>query len=429
MNPAFSVSTIKVVQDIRWDVAAKLRDQLSDLIEAGPVDGRCFATDAAADDYRAWRPEGQTVVDPQRWMTNVTKDIIGLAAFGHDFSSLDLSSSSSSAHGRPIAGRASVGPTARSFFVEHSIDSLVNFAPWLLHVFSRSSWTKGRDARARAKLAARKLLDDRRVEGVDGGRDLLSVLLRSMEDDAKLQMTGSEVLADLTTILVVGQGTFATAIVWALELLTEHPQVQIKLREECTTASARANGAGHAGLTDAPTQMPCLTSFTKEVLRVASPVSWALRQALLDDLIPLSTPIESATGDKIKEVHVKKGQAILISLQACNFNRDVFGADADDFRPERWLDGHVGGEVSGPGMYSHLMSFLVGPRHCIGQRLALAEFKAIITTLVLTSEFDKRDPETQIRATSGGNLTKPIVVGEESLGHGAPMRVRMASIN
>lgn len=96
----------------------------------------------------------------------------------------------------------------------------------------------------------------------------------------------------------------------------------------------------------------------REILRLESPVSATIRTSAIDDLIPLSHPVASPAGGTISAVPVKKGQTIMISVNAVNKNKAVFGEDAHEFRPERWLDGNlIQGNV---GVYSHLLTFLAG---------------------------------------------------------------------
>lgn len=75
----------------------------------------------------------------------------------------------------------------------------------------------------------------------------------------------------------------------------------------------------------------------------------------------------------------------MIAQKFMNVNPDVWGSDAYVFRPECWIQYsqhkyYDGGlpvavtEGSGSG-WGHLMTFSVGPRNCIGYRMALVEFK------------------------------------------------------
>jgi len=60
---------------------------------------------------------------------------------------------------------------------------------------------------------------------------------------------------------------------------------------------------------------------------------------------------------------------VFIAIASANIDPDIFGADADVFRPERWLDGSVKPadkltrEIS---TYSSMLSFIGGARGCIG---------------------------------------------------------------
>lgn len=98
-----------------------------------------------------------------------------------------------------------------------------------------------------------------------------------------------------------------------------------------------------------------------------------------NDVIPLSVPVKSATdpSQTIDHIVVRKGQSISIGVYAANRDKSIFGDDADDFRPERWLDDDNKIETK-VGGWSGLMTFLAGPRACIGYKFALLEFKACV---------------------------------------------------
>lgn len=65
--------------------------------------------------------------------------------------------------------------------------------------------------------------------------------------------------------------------------------------------------------------------------------------------------------------------------------KDFFGADAEEFRPERWIDLRPGWEY---------LPFNGGPRICVGQQYALTEAAYVTTRLAQRfSVIESRDPE------------------------------------
>ena len=150
-----------------------------------------------------------------------------------------------------------------------------------------------------------------------------------------------------------------------------------------------------------PNRLPYLDAVCKEALRVFPPVAHAEKVVEEDDVIPLRHPICGANGSWIKSIPVTKGQVIQIPFMDINRDEAVFG-DADVFRPTRWLVGRgdaaeakycTPGEHGVPpadqmcGGWSGLFTFSEGPRICVGMKLALFEYKAILTTLTRSFQF------------------------------------------
>ena len=140
-----------------------------------------------------------------------------------------------------------------------------------------------------------------------------------------------------------------------------------------------------------------LDAFTSEVLRLHPPLDQFTRvvssvplspfhlmtvmQASEDDVIPLSQPIRTASGKMTDCVSVCKGTLIRIPIAAVNKSQVLWGDDALEFKPQRWLDGRMseGGqgvlaaEIQG---YRHLLTFGgYGPRTCPGRQFAVMELK------------------------------------------------------
>lgn len=54
--------------------------------------------------------------------------------------------------------------------------------------------------------------------------------------------------------------------------------------------------------------------------------------------MPLLWPIKSADGKStIKEVPIKKNTNVIMSILGANRNTEIWGPDAEEWKPERWL--------------------------------------------------------------------------------------------
>jgi hypothetical protein len=88
------------------------------------------------------------------------------------------------------------------------------------------------------------------------------------------------------------------------------------------------------------------------------------RQPVQEDVLPLSAPLVLPDGQTTDHVVVPANQSVLIPIGAMNRMRAMWGSDAHEFRPERWLDGGAGipataKEIQG---HRHLVTFIDGPR-------------------------------------------------------------------
>lgn len=54
-------------------------------------------------------------------------------------------------------------------------------------------------------------------------------------------------------------------------------------------------------------------------------------------VLPLEYPVLSASGIERKSVNIPANTTIIISILAANHNRDVWGPDASEWKPERWF--------------------------------------------------------------------------------------------
>ena len=185
-----------------------------------------------------------------------------------------------------------------------------------------------------------------------------------------------------------------------------------------------------------PNRLPYLDAVCKEALRMFPTIAHNEKAVEEDDVIPLRHPIRGADGSWIKSIPVKKGQVIHIPFFGINREEAVFG-DADIFRPTRWLVGRgdaaeakycTPGEHGVPpadqmcGGWSGLCSFAEGPRICVGMKLALFEYKAILTTLTRNFQFHDTGVAITMRNLT---LLSPRIKGREHEGSNLPVKLTL----
>lgn len=147
-----------------------------------------------------------------------------------------------------------------------------------------------------------------------------------------------------------------------------------------------------------------LTPWLQESSRYHPAVVSTGREAINDDVLPLSEPVLTRDGKtKVDQIHVPAGTGIELDIYVHNMLPAIWGPDAEVFRPERWL-GDEGAQKRGVGLYDGLMNFIIGPRACIGcarfrvgvptadvvcsWRFSVVEMQAIIFSLFDKFEFE-----------------------------------------
>jgi cytochrome P450 len=77
--------------------------------------------------------------------------------------------------------------------------------------------------------------------------------------------------------------------------------------------------------------------------------------------------------DGRSQIFVAKGQIVSYSLYDMHRRKDIYGSDAEEFKPERWETLRAG--------WGYL-PFNGGPRICIGQQFALTEVSYMIVRMI-----------------------------------------------
>ncbi|THG99618.1 hypothetical protein EW145_g7233 [Phellinidium pouzarii] len=251
----------------------------------------------------------------------------------------------------------------------------------------------------------------------DSGRSIIGALLKAENAEPDLRLSEDEVLAQMQVLILAGYETTSISLTWALIELALRPDVQDKLRAElCEFAT------GDPSYDQFSNGLPYLDAVMREILRLHPALAQTGRVAAYGDVIPLNEPVTTRAGERVDRITVGHNAAVVVPIRAVNRAESVWGPDAKVFKPERWLNDESGVPAKARELqgYHHLLTFIDGPRTCLGRAFAIAEFKSVLSVLIRNYVFDMRDgPETKIDVITT-ILPRPKVVGEQ--GYAMPMR-------
>jgi cytochrome P450 len=191
--------------------------------------------------------------------------------------------------------------------------------------------------------------------------DLLSLLMRSMDDDGS-RMTPKQLRDEIMTLFLAGHETTAITLAWTWYLLSENRQVESRLHEELDRVLA-----GRVPEIADLERLPYLYAVITETLRLY-PAAYILART---SVAPFS----------LGGYDFPQGTTVILSQWV--MHRDPrFYEDPGSFRPERWLDGLENRLPAGA-----YFPFGDGPRRCIGQGFALLEAALVIATIAQRFQF------------------------------------------
>lgn len=233
---------------------------------------------------------------------------------------------------------------------------------------------KNRQAIARLDQMMYELIARRRrqaeadaASGAPEGNDLLYRLIVATDEDGN-QMNDRQLRDEALTFFLAGHETTALALTYSWYLLTGHPEVARKVRDEVDAVLGQRSATA-----DDVRRLPYTEAVVKETLRLYPPAWIVGREA--------REPVE------IGGWHIPQGAQVL--TPQCIVHRDPRWFERpNDFWPERWLDGL---EKRLP-RYAYF-PFGGGPRVCIGNYFALMEATLLVATMAQHVRLQNVSPE------------------------------------
>ncbi|WVW79570.1 hypothetical protein I302_101539 [Kwoniella bestiolae CBS 10118] len=422
LNPSFSPLAIKGMIPIFYDKAYELREKFTALIEDEHSGvGAASPTPPQEMDI----VKGTRKIDVMSWLGRCTLDVIGLAGFNYDFKALE----------EPHNELAEAYRKMFSAGMEVTVGAILQALFPVLQIFPTERMKMVKESSAKTKEIGQKLIDEKKqailaahTHGIekkeDIGHDLLSHLIKAnMASDLRpdQKLSDDEVLAQITTFMLAGNETSSTALTWILYTLSQHPDAQKRLREEAMGVS------DDRPTLDTLNSLSYMDAVIREVLRLSAPAPATMRESIQPTVVPLGTPVKGRDGKMMDSVHLPKGATMMIPILNVNTSIYVWGPDAEQFNPDRFLKPTASeSNTSVPGVWGNLLTFLGGTRNCIGYRFALAEIKVILFVLIRGFEFEELPSKPEIERKASV-VMRPRVKGEEKAGLQMPLLVRPLS--
>ncbi|KAJ2912253.1 hypothetical protein MD484_g8164, partial [Candolleomyces efflorescens] len=395
LTPAFSIAAIRGYLGVFYDSAYKIKSAWEALLDSG-----------------------EPTIEVQSWMNHASLDDIGIAGFGYDFGALDGKNSDVvkifHAFERPET----------SSWVSRILFLLGPVLPVLQRLPAKSNRMMRGIKTSMAVVADRLLVQGGRGAGGNLGveedksmdKSIMGLLIKAEGASEGLTMSNEEVLAQVRYLIVSLTPRASADVVldeytvvrwlrndldqlngthyrsfyrpfpltttvpltqWALIELCKHQDKQQTLRKELEAGG----GDPTWDQLNSQTHLPYLNAVVQETLRLHPPLAGISRVASTDDVIPLSNPITTLDGTPTSQITIAKGTVVNCPVAYLNQAEEVWGPDAKEFKPERWLPAVEGGEDGLPESarmiqgYHHLFTFSDGPRLCLGRNFAVANFK------------------------------------------------------
>ena len=357
MAPAFAFKHIKDLYPVFWEMSKEITNILTG--EVGKVAGKPHATNG----HMSPIAPDQGVVEIVRWWKAITLDIMGVAGMGQDFEARY------NEH-HPLR-QAYYNLFQASWSAAYSVFVRLVVPLWAFPYIPIKHNKVMEDSRKTIRDNCLQLIRTKTAQLAEGkltDLDILSCAIQSGGFDEQ------GLIDQMTIFLLAGHESSSVAMSWATYALAQYPEVQQRLRDDIRANLPSPSGSSQITSLDID-KVPYLTAVCNEVMRYYDVFVWTFREAVVET---------SLVGQKIP-----KGTQIVIPVAAIHRDRKIWGDDADEFNPDRWLTGK---KTGGPDTNFAFMTFNQGPRVCIGETFARAEFACLLAAWAGRFQWELNDP-------------------------------------
>lgn len=359
LNAGFSTSAIRSFVPIFWQKSLLMVDQQQLEFQELEKDG--------AEEMK---------IDALDWLNRCTLDIIGIAGFKFELGALL----------DPLL------PLRNAYKLVFKFDSWSRTMHGIQAFFPQSQrWPcqmnkDMEEARVIIQDKAETIIREKLhiAEKNKSGKDVLTLIAQEnlkQRNEGFPGLSRDNIRDQIMTFLGAGHDTTATGAAWTIQLLANFPEVQDRLRNEIRERMPFLFNPDWHFDPDAPVTnpdlLPYLSNVCRESLRHIPPIPMTVREALQDDVI--------------KGYKIPKGTILYMLANAINHMYWFWGDEPNDFDPDRWDD------LPETVVPSAMLTFLQGPRGCIGRKFAEVEMKILLCVMLSRWEFypdySTNDPE------------------------------------
>jgi enediyne biosynthesis protein E7 len=214
--------------------------------------------------------------------------------------------------------------------------------------------------------------------------DFLAMLMASSDRETGAPMSDREMIDEVLTLIVAGHETTASSLTWTWYLLSQHPEVAAKLQREVDKGPP-----GNAAGLDAALSAGFVHQVLQESLRLYPP-GWLFTRRTLE-------------ADELGGYPIAPRTDVFISPYLLH-RHPAFWDNPEQFRPERF----DAVDVEERHRFAYI-PFSVGPRHCIGENIAMFEMLVHLSAMSRRFELTRSDDsplemEAQINLRLRSNL-------------------------
>lgn len=202
----------------------------------------------------------------------------------------------------------------------------------------------------------RRIVEGRLASGEVKG-DLLDTLIGAHLEENGRSFSSEDLVGEMGGIVFAGHETTALTMMWLFYLLSQHPEVEARLRDEIAAVCANRLPT----LNDLP-HMPYTQQVISETLRLYPPVYVTLREADADD--------------QFGDYPIAKGTHFVLNIRG--LHRDPrYWDNPEQFNPDRFTP-----EQAKARDNFAFIPFLSGPKKCIGDSFAMMEMQLVVPTIL-----------------------------------------------